>query len=84
MARRQGQFDWGDAVDCGEAAVGETTAGIDDGNRSDPDTRATNALGYAAAAQPAIESLINRYVRPEQTKGRRRRPYGHWRRIVYL
>jgi hypothetical protein len=32
----------------------------------------------------ATENLIERYVRPEQTKGRRRMPYGARRRIVYL
>lgn len=36
------------------------------------------------AAQTAIENLINRYVRPEQTKGRRRRPYGCRARVIYL
>jgi hypothetical protein len=36
------------------------------------------------AAQTAIENLINRYVRPEQTTGRRRKPYGYRRGIVYL
>ena len=29
-------------------------------------------------------NLINRYVCPEQTKGRRRKPYGYRSRIVYL
>jgi hypothetical protein len=36
------------------------------------------------AAQTAIENLINRYVRPEQTKGRRRRPLGYRARVIYL
>jgi hypothetical protein len=36
------------------------------------------------AAQTAIENLINRYIRPEQTRGRRRKPYGYRRGIVYL
>jgi hypothetical protein len=36
------------------------------------------------AAQTAIENLINRYVRPEQTTGRRRKPYGYRRGVVYL
>ncbi len=42
------------------------------------------AADLLGAAQTAIESLINRYVRPEQLKGRRRKPYGYRRRIVYL
>jgi hypothetical protein len=64
---------------------------------------ATDALGYATAAQAArsrgaralavdllgaaqtaIENLINRYIRPEQTTGRRRKPYGYRRGVVYL
>jgi hypothetical protein len=53
---------------------------------------ATDALGFATAAlaidllgtaQTAIEELINRYIRPEQTKGRRRKPYGYRRRAIY-
>ena len=35
-------------------------------------------------AQMATENLIERYVRPEQVKGRRRRPYGFKRRVIYL
>ena len=42
------------------------------------------AQDLLGAAQMATENLIERYVRPEQTKGRRRMPYGHRRRIVYL
>jgi hypothetical protein len=34
-------------------------------------------------AQMATENLIERYVHPEQTEGRRR-PYGYHRRVVYL
>jgi hypothetical protein len=60
---------------------------------------ATDALGFATAAlacaralaidllgtaQTAIEELINRYIRPEQTKGRRQKPYGYRRRTIYL
>ena len=61
---------------------------------------ATDPLGFATAAlsrgaralaqdllgtaQMATENLIERYVRPEQTKGRRRMPYSYHRRIVYL
>ena len=37
-----------------------------------------------ALAENAIEKLIERYVRPEQFKGRRRKPYGYRPRIVYL
>jgi len=36
------------------------------------------------AAQAAIDKLIERYVRPEQFKGRRRRPYGYRRSVIYL
>jgi hypothetical protein len=42
------------------------------------------AVDLLGAAQTAIENLINRYVRPEQTTGRRRKPYGHRRGTVYL
>jgi hypothetical protein len=42
------------------------------------------AVDLLGAAQTAIENLINRYIRPEQTKGRRRKPYGHRRGVVYL
>ena len=36
------------------------------------------------AAQAAIDKLIERYVRPEQFKGRRRKPYGYRRSVIYL
>lgn len=42
------------------------------------------ALDMAAAAQDATTKLIERYVRPEQHKARRRKPYGYRRRIIYL
>jgi hypothetical protein len=42
------------------------------------------AVDLLGAAQTAIENLINRYVRPEQTTGRRRKPYGYRRGILYL
>ncbi len=42
------------------------------------------AQDLLATAQMATENLIERYVKPEQTKGRRRRPFGFHRRIVYL
>jgi hypothetical protein len=42
------------------------------------------AVDLLGAAQTAIENLINRYIRPEQTKGRRRKPYGYRRGVVYL
>ena len=42
------------------------------------------AQDLLGTAQMAIENLIERYVRPEQTKGRRRQPYSYHRRIVYL
>jgi hypothetical protein len=42
------------------------------------------AADLLGSAQTAAENLINRYVRPEQTKGRRRKPYGYRSRIIYL
>jgi hypothetical protein len=36
------------------------------------------------AAQLATEELIQRYVRPERVKARRRKPYGYRRRVIYL
>jgi hypothetical protein len=42
------------------------------------------AADLAGAAEQIIQQLIERYVRPEQHKGRRRAPYGYRRRIVYL
>jgi hypothetical protein len=42
------------------------------------------AADLLGAAQMATEKLIQRYIRPEQIKGRRRKPYGYRRRVVYL
>lgn len=42
---------------------------------------AQDLLGAAALA---TENLIERYVRPEQVKGRRRMPYSYHRRTIYL
>lgn len=42
------------------------------------------SMDMMGAAQMSTNNLIERYVRPEQFKGRRRKPYGHRRRIVYL
>jgi len=42
------------------------------------------AADLLGAAQMATENLIERYVRPEQVKGRRRKPYGYRRRVIYL
>lgn len=42
------------------------------------------AVDLLGAAQTAIENLINRYIRPEQTTGRRRKPYGYRSGVVYL
>ena len=42
------------------------------------------AQDLLATAQMATENLIERYVRPEQTKGRRRMPYSYHRRAIYL
>ena len=44
----------------------------------------TLAQDLLGTAQLATENLIERYVRPEQTKGRRRRPYGYHRRVIYF
>jgi hypothetical protein len=42
------------------------------------------AQDLLGTAQMATEQLIERYVRPEQTKGRRRMPYSYHPRILYL
>ena len=42
------------------------------------------AQDLLGTAQMAIENLIERYVRPEQIKGRRRMPYSYHRRVIYL
>ncbi|MGH9714061.1 MAG: hypothetical protein ACRD5M_12260 [Candidatus Acidiferrales bacterium] len=42
------------------------------------------AADLLGAAQMATEKLIQRYVRPEQVKARRRKPYGYRRRVIYL
>jgi hypothetical protein len=42
------------------------------------------AADLLGAAEMATENLIERYVRPEQVKGRRRMPYSYHRRVVYL
>ncbi len=50
--------------------------------------RARGARALAAdmqsAAMEATGKLIERYVRPEQFKARRRKPYGFHRRVIYL
>lgn len=42
------------------------------------------AADMFALAETGAEELIERYVRPEQFKGRRRRPYGYRARTIYL
>ena len=42
------------------------------------------ALDMSGAAEEEFEKLVERYVRPEQHKARRRKPYGYRRRIIYL
>ncbi|MDE3117077.1 MAG: hypothetical protein KGL26_15860 [Pseudomonadota bacterium] len=42
------------------------------------------AQDLLGTAQMATEKLIERYVRPEQARGRRRMPYSYHRRVVYL
>jgi len=61
-------------------ALGYATAALAARSR---DARAL-AVDLLGAAQTAIENMINRYVRPEQTTGRRRKPYEYRRGIVYL
>jgi hypothetical protein len=41
------------------------------------------AADLVGTAQTAIESLILGYVKPEQTKSRRRKPYAHRERLIY-
>lgn len=42
------------------------------------------AQDLLGTAQMATEQLIERYVRPEQLRGRRRMPYSYHRRAVYI
>jgi hypothetical protein len=42
------------------------------------------AADMQGAAMQATQDLIERYVRPEQFKARRRRPYGYHRAVIYL
>ena len=42
------------------------------------------AQDLLGTAQMATEELIERYVRPEQLKGRRHMPYSYHRRVIYL
>lgn len=42
------------------------------------------AADMLSLAEAAVTKLIERYVRPEQFKGRRRKPYGYRSRIIYL
>lgn len=42
------------------------------------------AADMATAAEEATQQVIERYVRAEQFKGRRRKPYGYRPRILYL
>jgi hypothetical protein len=42
------------------------------------------AADFSTAAEEATQQVIERYVRAEQFKGRRRKPYGYRHRIVYL
>jgi hypothetical protein len=42
------------------------------------------AQDLLGTAQMATEQLIERYVRPEQVKGRRRMPYSYHARVIYL
>ena len=46
--------------------------------------RSGTRTGFARRRTMATENLIERYVRPEQQKGRRRMPYGYHRRMIYL
>lgn len=42
------------------------------------------AADMFALAESGADALIERYVRPEQFKGRRRKPYGYRARAIYL
>jgi hypothetical protein len=42
------------------------------------------AQDLLGTAQMATEQMIERYVRPEQVKGRRRMPYSYHPRVIYL
>lgn len=42
------------------------------------------AADMQSTAMEATEKLIERYIRPEQFKARRRKPYGFHRRVIYL
>lgn len=42
------------------------------------------AADLLGAAEVATENLIERYVRPEQVRRRRRMPYSFHRRVIYL
>src|SRR5271169_2809371 len=42
------------------------------------------AADLVGAAEVATENLVERYVRPEQTRGRRHKPYSRHRGVVYL
>ncbi len=42
------------------------------------------AADMLSLAETAVTKLIERYVRPEQFKARRRKPYGYRSRIIYL
>ena len=50
--------------------------------------RARGARALAAdmqsTAMEATQKLIERYIRPEQFKARRRKPYGYHSRVIYL
>ncbi len=82
-----------------EKALPEITLGTDPvqiRSATDPLAFATAALAARSrgaralaqdllgAAQMATEELTERYVRPEQVKGRRRMPYSFHRRVIYL
>jgi len=61
-------------------ALGHATAALAARSRG-ARALAVNLLG---GAQTGIENLIDRYVQPEQASGRRRKPYGYRRGVVYL
>jgi hypothetical protein len=44
----------------------------------------TLAQDLLGTAQMASENLFQRYGRPKQVKGRRRKPYGYRHRVIYL
>ena len=96
VARGQNQPDRSHEVHHGgvryEIILPLLTLGTDPSSRHGParirpgSSRGARALAadVLGSAQQAMERLIERYIWPEQVKGRRRKHYGYRRRINYL